>query len=237
MEIIPIKTRALLPPQDSLYDAILGTEPDFREGDVVVISAKVVSIDEGRVVGPVTREEKMKLAEQEADVTLPSRGTDVDRYIIHHTFIGWAGVDECNANGHTILLPKEPGHSSERLCQFIQEQYGLERIAVIIADSHSSPMRMGATGIAIGFYGLEPIIKHRGKKDVFGREIRFTRSNVVDGMAAGAVLAMGETNEQTPLAIVRGVAGLEFAKYPTENKLFVPPEEDWFGELYQNHLK
>lgn len=237
MEILPIKTRALRPPQDSLYDAI--KESDFapKERDVVVVSAKVVSIDEGRTRAMIDRDAKKALAFDEADMVLPSLGTDVDRYVIHHAFIGFAGLDESNANGHLVLLPKDPCASAARLHAFIREKYSIQELAVVVVDSHSTPMRRGAMGIAIGIFGFEPVVDCRGEKDIFGREFRFESSNIADGLAAAGVLAMGETNQQTPLALIRGVQGITFVDHHTQDELFVGPEEDWFGELYQNRLK
>jgi len=106
----------------------------------------------------------------------------------------------------------------------------------VITDSHSQPLRRGAIGISVGFWGFEPVVDHIGKKDLFGREIKIEQSNLVDGLAAGATVVMGEVAECQPVVIARGVPELTFTKENKKSVVYVPFEDDTFRVLYEKYL-
>ncbi len=235
MQIIPIRTRRLNPPQDDLLSVIKDSVTDVNEGDVVVITSKVVAIDEGCTV-PYDEEKKLELMKQEADFYIDRPYAKTPLTSIHHAFIGSSGIDESNANGHYVLLPKDLFASAKRLYDFIKENYRLNNFGVIISDSHSGPFRFGATGIALSWWGIKPTLDHRGRPDLFGRKIVFEKSNVVDPLASIATLAGGEVDESTPIVIVRGVPSFEYTDQNTKDELFIPYEEDMFRVLFEKYL-
>jgi len=114
--------------------------------------------------------------------------------------------------------------------------HGLERLGVILTDSRSLPLRYGASGVAVGWWGIRPLESHIGECDLFGRPLRYERSNVVDGVAAAATVMMGEVAEQTPVVIARGVPKGEFVAGNTRADLFCPFAEDTFRVLYDRFL-
>ncbi len=106
-------------------------------------------------------------------------------------------------------------------------------MAVIITDSHTAPLRFGVTGISTGFYGLEPAYDYRGTKDIFGRKLKFTKTNIVDALAAMAVLLMGEGHEKIPMIILRDAKFIKFTNRKTYGKLVMAPEKDIYSPLYK----
>jgi coenzyme F420-0:L-glutamate ligase len=235
MQILPFKTRVLTPPQDDLAPELLRLASQLQDRDVVMVSSKVVAISEGRCV-PIEGADKRALAMAEADVVIERPYLENPLMIAHHAFIGSAGIDESNADGHYVLLPRDPFASARDIHAQLREATGHPELAVVITDSRSMPLRYGAMGVAIGWWGLEPQENHIGKPDLFGREFRYERSNVVDELAAAANLVMGETDECTPIAIARDVPGLRFTDEDTRAKIMCPMDTDRFRVLYDRFL-
>jgi dihydrofolate synthase / folylpolyglutamate synthase len=232
MELIPIRVRPLKAPQDDLFDALSRSNLKLKEGDVVAVSSKVVSIGEGRTV-PVEGTDKETLIEQEAEwiICLPNP-TYRSRFTINKgSMAGSAGIDQSNGNGHYILYPSDPFTSAKRLRSFLMKTYGVKKLGVLITDSTSIPLRRGAIGFALSWDGFVPLKDYRKKKDLFGREFKIEVANIADGLAAGAVVAMGEGGEGTPVVIIRG-APVTFGNKKTREPLITAPENDLFAPLF-----
>jgi coenzyme F420-0:L-glutamate ligase/coenzyme F420-1:gamma-L-glutamate ligase len=120
---------------------------------------------------------------------------------------------------------------------YLKTEYNVSNIGVVVTDSRSEPFRYGATGIALGFWGVHPLIDNRGKKDLFGRKIVYSKSDVVDGLAAAATVVSGEVAESIPIVIARDVPNLVFEEGNFEHELMVPPEEDKFRILFEGFKK
>lgn len=235
MEFIPIKTRIMKPPQDDLLAVLDESLTDVREGDVVLISSKVVAIHEGRCLekSKVNLESLTKI---ESDLLIERSYWKSPLVVKYHAFLGASGIDESNGNGFYVLLPEDTFASATTIRTWLKEKYKLSELGVVITDSHSVPFRFGATGIALGWAGIEPIEDCRGRKDLFGREINYERSNLVDGLAAGANVLMGEVDECTPVVIARNVPRIKFTEANTKGKLFVDFKEDTFRVLYEKFI-
>ena len=235
MQFIPVRTSILQPPQDDLFQALDRHLSDVRERDVVLGSSKVVAIHEGRCVrrSEVGKEE---LVLREADYLIRAPYRETPLTIKHHTFLGAAGIDESNGNGYYVLLPEDVFASAERMHTYLKKRFGLREVGVVITDSRSQPLRFGATGVALAFWGIVPLTDHVGKRDIFGREIQFERSNIVDGLAAGACVVSGEVAECQPVVIARQVPGLAFKEGNLEHLLMVDPAEDMFRVLYEDSI-
>lgn len=235
MQIIPFKTKVFSPPQDDLTLELKRLAAELREGDVVLVSSKVVSISEGRCV-PLGSAEKRAMAEAESDLVIERPYMNNPLMIAHHAFIGSAGIDESNADGHYVLLPADPFASAQGIYELLTATTGFTNLGVLITDSRSMPLRYGATGVAIGWWGLEPQENHIGKPDLFGREFQYERSNLVDDLAGAGNLVMGETSECTPIVIARDVPNLSFTTEDTRAKIMCPMEIDRFRVLYERFL-
>lgn len=235
MQLIPIKTRILYPPKDNLYAALDESLPKLQEGDVVCITSKVLAIHQGRCVltSSITKE---KLVEQEASSYLPGSRL-VQKYLAlsvkENILIPNAGIDDSKKSGYYILWPTNSEMLLKRIWGRLRKKYAVSNLAVIATDTHSVPMRYGFSGIAIGMFGMEPFRSYKGTHDIFGNPIQ-TKANLVDPLAAMAVYAMGEGDEQTPVLIIRGLKGLLFVTTPTYKNLIVPPELDIYAPLFKD---
>ena len=114
----------------------------------------------------------------------------------------------------------------------------MSRLGVVLTDSHCNPLRRGTVGIAIGFYGFEPLEDYRGRSDLFGRPLGVTVSNRPDAMAAAPVGLMGEGAECVPAVVLRDWPGLTFNDEAGTDGFFLSPEEDIYAPLlegFQRH--
>ncbi len=235
MQYIPVKTRVLQPPKDDLFAVLDDAVDDLQERDIVAISSKIVAIGEGRCV-PSEGVDKSALIETEADVLIPRDYWGSPLTITRNAFIGTSGIDASNADGHLVLLPEDSFKSAEQIRDHLMNKFSLSELGVLITDSHSTPLRRGATGVSIGFAGFAPLMSHIGEEDLFGREMKIEVTNLVDGLAAGANVVMGETDECQPVAIIRGTPNVRFTEEDFRKEFMVDLSEDTFRVLYQKYL-
>ncbi len=245
IEIIPLRSSARVRPGDDVGELILGMLNDagveLRDGDVVVVSEKVVAKAEGRLVrlaevvpGELAKElaaagdkdaRVVELVLRESKRIVAARGG----VLVVETKQGFvcanAGVDLSNVEeGYAKLLPEEPDESAERIRRRLEAESG-RRVGVVVADSWGRPFRLGSVGVAIGCSGIAPLADLRGRRDLFGRELRSTVVAVADCIASAANLVMGEAAEGTPAALVRGLRVLGEGR---AKELLRPEEEDVF---------
>jgi dihydrofolate synthase / folylpolyglutamate synthase len=235
MEYIAIKTRIMQPPQDDLFSLLDDYLVDVQEKDVILISSKIIAIHQGRCVS-IEGANKSELIAQEADVVIETDYRPFPLTITHHTFLGAAGIDESNANGYYVLLPQRMFEVAEEIHAYLRKKHGLTEVGVVITDSRSQPFRYGAMGVSLAFWGIHPLESHVGNKDLFGRALKYERSNVVDALAAGATLVSGEVDECQPIVIARNSPHLFFTLENCKDELMVDPKEDTFRVLYERFL-
>lgn len=238
MFIKPVKTRLFLPPQDDLLSLLKESFSSLKlkEGSVFVITSKIVSIWQGRCIKIEEISDKDELIKKEADFYLDRKEVPHGYVMLtmkDNLLIPTAGIDESNAKGYYILWPENPYQTAKEIYDFLKENYGLKNLGVIISDSHCTPLRWGTTGIAIAYYGFYPLKDYRGTKDIFGREMKITQSNRVDGLASAAVCVMGEGNERIPIAIIEDVDFLDFKEFDPrkEDPLTIDRYEDIYSPL------
>ena len=231
-----MKTRIMKPPQDDLFVLFEESLTDLHEKDVVLISSKVVAIHQGRCV-PIGSVNKADLVAEEAEYTIFTDYRDYPLTIKHHTFLGAAGIDESNSNEHYTLLPERPFETAAEIHGYLRRTHNINELGVIITDSRSQPFRYGATGVSLSFWGIEPLQNHIGKKDLFGREMKLERSNIIDGLASAAALVSGEVAECQPIVVARDVPDLVFAEGNKKNELMASPEDDTFRILYERFFR
>ncbi|GAC1409327.1 MAG: hypothetical protein NVSMB57_01820 [Actinomycetota bacterium] len=186
--------------------ALIATRASLRQGDVVVVTQKIVSKSEGRVV-PIDAtcfaQQRRELIEQETARVVASRG-DI---LIVQTHTGLvcanAGVDASNvAEGTVALLPVDPDASAAHIRQTLHEYTGVS-VAVVVSDTFGRAWRTGQTNVAIGVAGMSPIRDHVGETDSFGNVLHVTQIAVADEIAGAAEMVMGKS-DGIPVAIVRG---------------------------------
>jgi coenzyme F420-0:L-glutamate ligase/coenzyme F420-1:gamma-L-glutamate ligase len=208
LEILPIRGIGRITPGTDLAAAIADAAPWLRDGDVLVVTSKIVSKAEGQLVdipadGPerdAAREEI--LVEQTARPVARRGATRI--VATHHGFVmAAAGIDASNVERSQLaLLPKDPDASARALRAALAQRYGLD-VAVIVSDTMGRPWRNGLTDVALGAAGIEPIRDHRGEVDPYGNELQITQMAVVDELSAAAELVKGKC-DQVPVAVVRG---------------------------------
>ncbi len=213
----------------------------IETGDVLVVTHKLVSKAEGRLVAleSVTPSAFAQWIAQrygkdprQVEVVLreSARIVRMDRGILiaetRHGFVcANAGVDASNVPpGHVSLLPVDPDASAARIRSDLIRRFGSEH-AVIITDSFGRPWRNGIVNVAIGAAGMQPLLDYRGQADTFGNELRVTVMAVADELAAAAELVMGKV-ERCPAAIVRGYRYQPGAGRASD--LIMPAERDLF---------
>lgn len=234
MQVQAIHTKAFVPPRDEITSELIKKLPQLKDGDVVVISSKIVSIDEGHCVQAGNKQSKDMHIPDEAQYLLPRAcvpNHHVMLTITHNTLLAAAGIDKSNAGEYMILLPKDPMQSAQRIWESLTYAFKIKKLGVIISDSASSPMRLWVTGTSLGFYGIAPLKDYCGETDIFGREMQISRVNVIDSLAATGVFAMGEGSEQTPIAHIRGMQNLSFINSGDAKALYVDPQDDIFYPL------
>jgi coenzyme F420-0:L-glutamate ligase/coenzyme F420-1:gamma-L-glutamate ligase len=208
-----------------LGDALERVKP--ADGDVLVVTHKIVSKAEGRVVTVDGDEEvfKRRLVESEAVSIVRRRGTLIIAETEHGFICANAGVDRSNAEpGTMILLPEDPDRSAHRIRVRLRRRFEID-LPVIISDTFGRPWRRGLTDIAIGVSGLEAIVDLKGTRDWAGRELEVTEIAVADELASAADLVMGKA-EGIPAALIRGYEGPRGDGRGAD--LVRKPEEDLF---------
>jgi coenzyme F420-0:L-glutamate ligase len=233
MIIKPIKTR-IFKENDNLIDFIVAHLKKIPECSVLVITSKIVALAEGRVVeddGSYTKEELIKA---ESDLAIPTKYVWLT--IKDGMVMASAGIDESNADGKYILLPKDSFKTAKILHKELKARYKVKNLGILITDSRTMPLRAGVTGVGVGYAGFCAIKDYRGKRDIYGRKFKFSRVDVVDSLAAAAVFTMGEGSECRPLALIEK-AEIEYCERISPKELLISIEDDMYGPLFSKMTK
>lgn len=237
MQFIPVRTRLLQVPKDNLFSVFDDYFPQLEDGDMLFISSKILAIHQWRCL-KADSIDKNTLIEQEADFFIINNKIPWNLYltITNNTLIPSAWIDESNANGYYILLPKNYKEEVKKLHSFLLEKYQIENLWIIITDTTSRPLRYGTAGIALYSYGFIPLIDKRGEKDLFWKRMELTQVNIPESLSSFAVFLMGETNEQTPILIARALPYIQFSRNDEYWKTLVPANQDIYFPLLRNFL-
>ena len=241
MFVRAIKTRPFIPPKDDLFSLIKESflNIKLKEKSIFIITSKIVSIWQGRCLSREEVKNKDELIAKEADFYL-DRKEIPNKYVMltikDNILLPSAGIDESNAKNYYILWPKNPYKAAEQIYNFIQKEYKLKELGIVITDSRCTPLRRGTTGIAIAYYGFNPLRDYRKTKDIFGREYKMSLLNILDSLAATGVLIMGEGAEQTPIAIIQDIDNIEFGdiKLAQNSSLEMDKDLDIFAPLLKS---
>ncbi len=201
LEILAVQGIPEVVAGDSLADLIVTHSPELLDGDVLVVTSKVVSKAEGQIVD-VDRE----LAIDAETVRVVARRGDTRIVATRHGFVmAAAGVDASNVTkGEVVVLPVDADASARRIRDGVRSLTGVN-VGVVISDTFGRPWRVGVTDAAVGFAGLQAFEDLRGTVDPYGNELHVTLTCTVDELAAAADLVKGKLNG-VPVAIVRGLA-------------------------------
>jgi coenzyme F420-0:L-glutamate ligase/coenzyme F420-1:gamma-L-glutamate ligase len=228
IQVIPVEGMPEVRPGDVLADLILAaTAP--RAHDVLVVTQKVVSKAEGRLVAidPSDPAARRALVERESVRVLRRRGDLVISETPHGFVCANAGVDLSNVEeGKAALLPLDSDRSARRIRDGIRARAGIE-VGVIVSDTFGRAWRNGLTDVAIGCAGIAAVVDLRGRADGRGRTLQVTEVAVADELAAAAELVMGKASG-VPVAVVRGVDRSWFRESSVRAELVRHPADDLF---------
>ena len=239
LQVLGIKSDLINPGDDlagSLEKAMTGTGLALEDGDILVVSESTVATAEGRVVAlndvlpsslaismgsrfhKDAREMELILKESDEIIGgIPGVVLTLRDGFLYPN----AGIDNSNApHGNVVLFPADPLKSALEIRRRLGRR---KKIAVIIGDSRTHPLRLGCVGVALACVGLDPVEDARGQKDLFGRELKITRKAVADNLVSAAQIVMGEGDEGIPAVIIRDApVALTEADGPIPT---IPPEE------------
>ncbi len=225
--VLPVHGIGEVRPGDDLA-ALIVDAVELVDGDVVVVTSKVVSKAEGRLVAVTGDREALRL-QAVADETVrvvARRGTTTIAQTRHGLVLAAAGVDASNVRPDELaLLPLDPDASAAALRTSLLALTG-RTVAVVISDTLGRPWRVGQTDCAIGVSGLAPVRDARGTTDTHGAVLEVTEIAVADELAAAAELVKGKA-EGVPVAVVRGLSLVDDGRGAAA--LVRPAAQDWFS--------
>lgn len=208
----------------------------IEDEDIIVITSKILSIVQGRFVQKDSINKRL-LVYQEADLVLETNSNPYNLYLTikNNVLIPSAGIDESNVDGHYVLYPENIQETAAWIWEYLKKRHNIQKLGIVITDSHTTIMRRGVTGIALGWCGFEALYSYINKLDLCGNPLRVTQVNILDSLATAAVFVMGEGNEQTPLAIIRDAPKISFLnRVPTveeQKAIVISMEEDLYAPL------
>jgi coenzyme F420-0:L-glutamate ligase len=229
LEILPVDGIGEVRPGDDLSRLLAKAAPDLADGDVLVVTQKVVSKAEAQLVpiDPNDPASKARIVEGESVRVLRRRGELVISETRHGFVCANAGVDLSNVEeGWAALLPEDPDRSARRLRDGLRGRLSVD-VAVIISDTFGRVWRRGLTDVAIGCAGIRAVVDLRGTPDALGRELAVTEVCVVDELAAAAELVMGKSSGICA-AVIRGVDASWLGRGEVRAEVVRPPTEDLF---------
>ena len=220
-------------PGDQLGEIIVDAcraEPNgpLLDNDVLVVTQKVVSKAEGRLVevDPDDPLSHKRLVEEEAVRIVRRRGDLIITETTHGFVCANSGVDLSNVeHGRAALLPKDSDRSARRIRDIVRARLGVD-VGVIVSDTFGRAWRKGLTDVAIGVAGIAAVVDLRGTPDALGRTMQVTEVAVADELASAAELVMGKASG-IPVAVVRG-ADTAWFRESSVRELIRPPQEDLF---------
>lgn len=233
VEILPIAGLPEFRPGDDVAKTIAEAAPWVRDGDVIVITSKIISKAEGRIVAAPTDPEardtlRRKLIDSESVRVLARKG----KTLITENTIGIvqaaAGIDASNVDtAELVLLPTDPDRSAAAVRAALSRQLGVN-VAVVITDTMGRAWRNGQTDAAIGSSGIPVLYGYAGAKDKHGNELQVTEVAIVDEIAAAADLVKGKLTD-VPVAVVRGLTVPDDGSVARDLQRSGPDDLFWLG--------
>ncbi len=229
LEVLPIEGLPEVRRGDDLAGLIAAAGPGLQDGDVVVVTQKVVSKAEGAMaeIDAADPRGHKAIVEAESVRVIRRRGDLIISETKHGFVCANAGVDLSNVDeGWAALLPEDSDRSARRIRDGLRARLGVE-VAVIVSDTFGRPWRRGLTDVAIGCAGIRAVVDLRGTEDSRGRELQVTEVCVVDELAGAAELVMGKATG-IAAAVVRGVDPGWLGRGEVRAEVVRPPQEDLF---------
>jgi len=226
LQVFPVVGLPEVRPGDVLAELLAAAVP-LVDGDVVVVTQKVVSKAEGRLVRLDGEGAHRAVVDAESVRVLRRRGSLVVSETRHGFVCASAGVDRSNIeDGWAALLPVDPDRSARRIRAGLRAVAGAD-VGVVVSDTFGRPWRRGLTDVAIGCAGIAAVVDLRGTVDSFGRGLHATQVCVADELAGAADLVMGKATG-TAAAVIRGVDPAWLRESSVRADVVRPPADDLF---------
>ncbi len=244
LQIIGIKSPQIIGFGDSVYNMLSKglklTNIELKENDIIAITSKVVSMEQKDSVkldlikpsdAAIELANGSKLDPRVVQLILNESEGQIYGYVYHailaktkYGLSSNAGIDLSNCpEGYALLLPRNPDQFAEKIRERIKNDFGVN-VGVIITDSRTIPLRRGTMAVAIGISGFNPVIDERGNVDLYGYVMAISTRAIADSAATAANIVMGETNEQTPFSIIRGLS-LDYMAKPSMLDVQMPEDQ------------
>jgi len=242
MQIFAIKTPLIKPKDDLvtiLLQALQRESLELENKDVLAISSKAVASADARIMELKTISPSRRAVELAKKYSLEPEFAELVWREADHVYGGVekailtlkndvltvnAGVDHKNAPaGFAAVWPSNPQRRAEQIRKEVRKRIGKD-VGILIIDSAVAPLRMGTRGVAVGVAGFKPVKDCRGQEDLFKKPLLITRHAVADDLASAAHLVMGEADEATPAALIRG-APVTFAESVHSEEMIIDPDE------------
>lgn len=233
MIVTSIKTHKITSEDKDILEILDKYILALEENSVLAITSKIVSITEGSLakMGDVDKEELVK---KESESYLPKKSNkyNVIFTIKNNVIVASSGIDETNGDGFFVLWPNNPFEAANKIREFLRKKFKVKNLGIVITDSKTTPLRWGVTGFSLSYSGIKPVKNYIGDVDLFGRKFEYTKTSIIDGLAAAAVLVMGEGTEQTPLAVISDIPFVEFCENNPSPEEIVGLKIDIKDDLY-----
>ncbi len=254
MELFSIKF-PLIKKNDPLIEIIIKniktSSKKLVEGDIIVISGKIIATSQGRITALADVKDisdKAKRLAQKYDMDeryvelILKEATQIIGGMKHvilakvnDFLIANAGIDQSNAGqNNVVFLPKNMKQTALNYRKRLRNEFNLHELGLIIADSRVQPLRKGTIGIAVATAGFEPVEDLRGQPDLFGRPLEITMRSIADDLTSAAQFLLNEADQQTPIVIIRG-AEIEFTDNP-KTTTEMSPEECLYMNIFSKYL-
>ena len=242
MQLYPLKCKLILPGDSitaRLVEALSAAKLGVKNGDIIAIASKVVSLSEKNIVSlakvkPTISARRLarrfEMPPEFAQVVLDESDAvyggvpGVLLTLKNGDAVANSGVDRKNAPGESVVpWPLNPQRSAETIRRTVDRKLG-KRVGVVIVDSRVTPLRLGTIGLAIASSGFQPVRDARGMRDLYGRKVRMTLQALADGIAGAAHMLMGETRETIPFVLIQD-APIKLAAGKQANSMTLPVKD------------
>lgn len=229
MNITSVKT-SLFKPREDLAQFIVKHIPHVKENTVLAVASKLFALWKGEILPYQNKAQKEELIRRESEFALKTSLawlTIKDGMVMTN-----AGIDESNADGNLLLLPRDCYVQAAQLRAELCAKWGVKNLGIVVTDSMILPLRAGVIAGAVAYAGFKGVRDERGKPDLFGKKLEVTFINAADALASAAALEMGEADERRPLALITQ-APVDFVDTVPENEIKYPMKDDLYAPLFQ----
>lgn len=229
-----LKTRRVSAKDGTLFQLLDESIEQLSENSVLAITSKIVALCEGAVVPVSDVSDKQQLVRQQSQYYLENAEGiyGINFTVAQDTLIPNSGIDESNVGDVYALWPSNPQQTANQVREYLAKRFNLKNVGVIITDSTCRPMRRGVSGIYLAYSGFLPLKNYVGQPDLFGRDFKVSQADIAGGLAATAVMVMGEGSESTPIALLEDLSFVQFvSRNPNAEELAstrITLEEDLF---------